>query len=127
MDNKTKTFWINCIMCSPGKEPWHCPCSTPELSLDKALEVVQSYEKNYADDLVLAWIQGYDDEGKFEKIYWLRCYVNAIGTRELVLKKHQEEKKDGTLKEHQQRDEESRTRGRGYWREYEDLAIDEDH
>lgn len=126
--NSTSTFWVNCIMCSPGGEPWHCACQDPELSLNDALAVVMKYEKDYADSLILAWIQGFDQDGKFEKIYWLRNYVNAIGTRELMIKKKREESKDGSVKEHQQGNEGSRQeRGRYFWREYDDLAIDEDH
>ena len=70
-------YWVSCtIQEKEDSAPWLCACSTCQLSLDEAMEVVESYKRNWR--VLTIWIDCYDDNNN-KTIVYHECCIGILG------------------------------------------------
>ena len=72
-----KLYWVSAIIQNKDdKKPWLCAMSEGELSIDKAMKVVDRLKENHT--VLSVWIDVFDENNIKETVYH-DCFINAFG------------------------------------------------
>lgn len=70
-----KLYWVSGIVQNENEKAWLLSMSNGEISLEKALEVVEKLKKSYR--VLSAWINTYENDES--QIVYHECCINAFG------------------------------------------------
>lgn len=72
-----KLYWVSAIVQNKSdKRAWLCAMSEGELSLDKAMQVIDRLKE--INTVLSAWIDMFDENGIKTTVYH-NCYINTFG------------------------------------------------